>query len=107
MGTLEEHELTIPRVKIGLSHDLDEGDVIKQGAEQNHHIIARAIQEGGGERFVGVEIWYQAESDGKVDPTRTTTEKDFDAVLVDTELGVIVGTYPPYDQVDPDWRSKR
>jgi hypothetical protein len=95
-----------PDHRILLEHDgslngTDDG--FEQGQGQNARIISFAREVGGTARHVPVEVFY-ARSDK---PDASTTEADFDAVLVDTTKGEIVSTLPPYDEIDPDWRSKR
>ncbi|QJU54322.1 hypothetical protein SCB71_14345 [Herbiconiux sp. KACC 21604] len=98
---------TIPDLthRLSLEHDgslngTDDG--FEQGQAQNARIIAFAREVGGTDRFVGVEVFYQ-----RTDIDAASTDADFDAVLVDTADGVIVDTLPPYDEIDPDWRTKR
>jgi hypothetical protein len=95
-----------PAHRITLAHDgalngTDEG--FAQGQAQNARIVAFAREVGGTAGLVPVEVLYQRTDD----PSRSSTEVDFDAVLVDTMKGTIVQTLPPYSEIDPDWEAKR
>lgn len=94
-----------PAHRISLEHDssLDGTDAgFEQGQAQNKRIISFARDIGGTARHVPVEVFYQ-----RTDIDAASTEDDFDAVLVDTTKGIIIGTLPSYDEIDPEWRSKR
>lgn len=96
-----EYLIPLPEDRITLTHDSGlVGDAAEAQAEaQRDKIIefARAIHnENRHERYVAVEVWYQSSG-----------PDDFDAVQVDLSNNTIVGTLPPYDEVDPDWKAKR
>ncbi len=100
-----KYRIPDPAHRITLDHNgalngTDEG--YAQGQAQNKRIISFAREIGGTARHVPVEVFYQ-----RTDVDAASTEDDFDAVLVDSTRGVIIGTLPPYDEIDPDWRSKR
>lgn len=95
--------------RITLEHDgsingTDEG--FAQGQLQNEQIIqlaqALAKELGTDEKFLSIEVWYK-----RTDVDKETTENDFDAVQVDVENGLIVGTLPPYSEIDPKWWEVR
>lgn len=99
--------LKLPVHRIVLDHDgaltgTPAGDA--QSRAQNAQIVAFARQRAGPhDRQLGIEVFYR-----RLDaPANSTTEADFDAVLVLLDPGEIAGTYPPYDSLDPDWRTQR
>ena len=99
--------LKLPVHRIVLDHDgalpgTPAGDA--QSRAQNEQIVAFArARAGPHDRQLGIEVFYR-----RLDaPALSTTEADFDAVLVLIETAEIAGTYPPYDCIDPDWRDKR
>lgn len=93
------HRITLPHD--GSLNGSDDG--FAQGQAQNKQIVSFAREVGGTHRYVPVEVLYER-TDA---PDRSSTEADFDAVLVDTTKGVIVSTLPPYSEIDPDWEAKR
>lgn len=96
-----QYTIPDPTHRLYLDHAIDSAEPEAQAEQQNERIVdfARALPPA--ERLVPVEVFYSRDN-GDV-----STEANFDAVLVDTVAGEIVGTLPPYDEIDPDWRSKR
>lgn len=104
-----DYKIPQPGHRITLEHDgalngTDEGFV--QGQEQNQQIIqlaqALAKELGTEEQYLSIEVWYK-----RTDIDAETTENDFDAVQVDVLNGTVVGTLPPYSEIDPKWWEVR
>lgn len=95
-----EHRVTIPTDSY-LVKGSEES--FAQGQDQNRQIIEYAKSLGLEDRYVSVEVFYKS----NFGPAHSTSEENYDAVVVDTEEGKIIETLPPYDEIDPDWQSKR
>lgn len=96
-----------PEHRIVLHHDnlLEGVEHEAQVKEQNDQIVKFAQTIAGLfhiDRYVDLEVWYVSLGRNQV-----SSEDDFDAVRVDIAEEKIIGTLPPYDEIDPDWRSKR
>lgn len=95
--------------RLELSHDptiLVDSEADARVKEQNKKIIEFAENvrlEEDLDRYVFIEVWYNRPDRDE----RSDTSDSFDALVIDTEEGKIIGTLPPYDSIDPDWKEKR
>lgn len=102
---MSKHTIPEPGHRVFVAHDssLTGDEATAQTAAQTDTIVGVARQLAGRKRYVAVEVFYQCTDR----PELSTSEGDFAAVLVDTKDGVILEELPPYDEIDPEWRSER